>query len=195
MQGASDITTVIPVSEEMLAVIGTSAGARSGWPNNSVAFAIDLQSALAPASFRFIAMPSEEQLTAPSGEQSLFLIVRRNACERLRGGQLSMDEKQRCLLTPQLHPIVIAIRDCTLPAASALPTDCQMYRAALRDLGSGPAWRARTGGRLLHLVVNRSSPHCRIENAYRRALERTADARPDRPAMRHQPKQIVPWLS
>ena len=111
----------IQVSPEMLALVGKGSLGADPWPANPVALAIDLSGLREPPTFQFFAQPRAKELSADHDLQRLVLIVARDACERLRGSQLGLQSGRAYLLTAELRAIGLAIRDCALPAAAALP--------------------------------------------------------------------------
>jgi len=121
MQRDESATELIRVSDEMLAIIGTAPLSQQGWPDRAVAFAIDLREVRQPPSLRFFAEPTREPPAGEDGFPCLYFIVTREACERLRGGPLSIHGDYTYLLAPSMRPILRAIRDCALPEGSAAP--------------------------------------------------------------------------
>ena len=111
----------IQVSSEMLALVGKGSLGADPWPTNPVALVIDLSGFREPPTFRFLAQPSAEELSVDSDLQRLVFIVARDACERLRGSRLGLENGRAYLLTADLRAIGLAIRDCALPAPAALP--------------------------------------------------------------------------
>ena len=121
MAAGTPIMDSIQVSPEMLALVGKGSLGADPWPASPVALAIDLSGFREPATFRFFTRPCAEDLSADSDLQRLVFIVARDACERLRGSQLGLENGRAYLLTADLRAIGLAIRDCALPAAAALP--------------------------------------------------------------------------
>ena len=117
----SETPELIQVSDEMLAVIGSAPLSQDGWPDQSVVLAIDLRDDRQPATLRFFPDPNREAPTGEDGSRRLYFIVTREACERLRGGPLSIQGDYSYLLAPSMRPILLSIRDCALPKASATP--------------------------------------------------------------------------
>ena len=111
----------IPVSEEMLAGLGRGAMGSEAWPADPVAFEIYFGDRRTPAYLRFHAQPDATLGTDASGEERLIQIVSRGACERLLGATLGWEEGSVRCLPAALQAIAVAMRDCQLPAASALP--------------------------------------------------------------------------
>jgi AraC family transcriptional activator of pyochelin receptor len=121
MQQDESATELIQVSDEMIAMIGTAPLSQQGWPDQPVAFAIDLRDSRQPPSLRFFGEPTREPPVGEGGFPCLYFIVTREACERLRGGPLSILGDYTYLLGPSMRPILQSIRDCALPKASATP--------------------------------------------------------------------------
>ena len=111
----------IQVSAEMLAMVGRGPAGEQAWPANPVAFVIDVSGFREPPAFRFIAAPIENDFHVGSEYERVIFLVAREACERLRGQHLNMEDGRSYLLTAELRSIALAIRDCALPPAAALP--------------------------------------------------------------------------
>jgi len=108
----------IDVSPEMLTLVGVGDLGEHRWPPNPVAF--EMGFAEGPLSFLFHGSPSVESLGA-SIETRLLLIIDRNACERLLGGNLGLADRAVRYLPPEMNTIAVAIRDCALSPAASTP--------------------------------------------------------------------------
>ncbi len=108
----------IDVSPEMLTLVGIGAMGDHRWPTSPVALEFEYGS---PATFRFHLQPSLASLEKSDGETRVIFIVGRDACERLLGAKLELADAETFFLPAELRGIALAIRDCTLPAAAALP--------------------------------------------------------------------------
>lgn len=106
----------IEVSPEMLTLVGAGDVGRHCWPPRPVAFELDERLGLT-----FYAKPTRSQLNRSDISNRLILIIDRAACERLLGGDLSFSDGTSFLIPAELKAIALAIRDCTMPAAVALP--------------------------------------------------------------------------
>ena len=108
----------IDVSPEMLTLVGTGALGDHRWPTSPVAFEFDFAS---PATFRFHAGPTGRALQSNGGDVRMIFVVARDACDRLLGAPLNIADGDSFFLPVELRGIALAIRDCTLPKASAAP--------------------------------------------------------------------------
>lgn len=111
----------IEVSHEMLAFVGRGALSPLPWPDAAVALIFDVSGSHEPPTVRFDANPGSVQLGAGAEFERIIFVVSRLACERLRGKCLGLADAQNYLLTGELHAIALAIRDCKLPDAAAIP--------------------------------------------------------------------------
>jgi AraC family transcriptional activator of pyochelin receptor len=111
----------IEVSHEMLAFVGRGDLSPLPWPDAAVALIFDVSGSREPPTLRFDADPRSVQLGAGAELDRIIFIVSRDACERLRGKGLGLTDGQNYLLTGELHAIALAIRDCKLPDAAAIP--------------------------------------------------------------------------
>ena len=111
----------IPVSEEMLALVGTGTIGDNLGPGNSVAFEINPGSSPGPASLRFHAAPSHTGLDRSAADSRLILIVTREACERVLGGALDMEDQSMRYLPAEMKAIALAIHDCDMPEGACAP--------------------------------------------------------------------------
>lgn len=107
----------IEVSPEMLTLLGSGTIGARAWPEGAVA----LEFSGAAGDFQFHERPTEAVLNARSNQQRMIFIVARTACERLLGGPLELEDRTSYLLSAEHRAIVVAIRDCPLAAAAALP--------------------------------------------------------------------------
>ncbi len=107
----------IDVSPEMLTLVGIGELGELRWPSGSVAFEVTFDGG--SSNFTFHEDPID-QLKA-SGDVRLLLIVARDACERLLGQALDFSDQSIRYLRPEMSSIAVAIRDCALPSAAALP--------------------------------------------------------------------------
>lgn len=108
----------IDVSSEMLTLVGMGALGEHRWPTCPVAIELGFGQ---PLDFRFHRHPTADGLSRHDGEVRLILIVAEEACERLLGGPLDLADGDSFFLPAELRGIALAIRDCALPAAAALP--------------------------------------------------------------------------
>ena len=111
----------IAVSEEMLALIGRGVIARFAWPADPIAFEIHFGDRRTPAHLRFHADPAATLSASEDEEERLIQIVSRTACERLLCAPLGWEEGSVRYLPAVLQGIAVAVRDCQLQAATALP--------------------------------------------------------------------------
>jgi len=116
--GAWGRMEAIDVSPEMLTLVGIGEPGEHRWPSDPVAF--DLEFGDGPANLTFHANPTVSQLGI-SAEARLILIVARDACERVFGQDLGLNDQSVRYLPAELNAIVAAIRDCTLPSAASTP--------------------------------------------------------------------------
>ena len=108
----------IDVSPEMLTLVGNGAMGDHRWPTMPVALEFDFGS---PATFRFHDHPAVAALDEGDDEIRMIFIVAREACERLLGGELELANSETFFLPPEMRSIALAIRDCALQPAAALP--------------------------------------------------------------------------
>jgi AraC family transcriptional activator of pyochelin receptor len=108
----------IDVSPEMLTLVGTGGLGEHRWPPSPTAFEIDFGN---PVRFRFHRRAQRRLLENRGHEVRLLLIVAGDACERLLGNALDMADGETFFLPTELRTIALAIRDCELPEAAALP--------------------------------------------------------------------------
>jgi len=108
----------IDVSPEMLTLVGTGGLGEHRWPSSPAAFEIDFGN---PIRFRFHRCAERRPLENRGNEVRLLLIVAGEACERLLGSALEMADGETFFLPTELRTIALAIRDCELPVAAALP--------------------------------------------------------------------------
>lgn len=106
----------IEVSPEMLTLLGAGDVGSHRWPPRAFGFELDEQLRLT-----FHNMPSVTELNERGDRSRLLMLVDRAACERLYGGNLDLDDGGTYLLPAELRAITLAIRDCAMPAAAALP--------------------------------------------------------------------------
>lgn len=111
----------VPVSVEMLALVGNGDLGAHAWPADPVAFEIDFGDHRTPARLRFHQQPALTLQANSDGELRLIQIVARAACERLLGQPLDWEEGSIRYLPVALQGIAVAVRDCRLPAPAALP--------------------------------------------------------------------------
>jgi AraC family transcriptional activator of pyochelin receptor len=121
MSAETPTMEAIEVSAEMLAFVGQGNPGAQPWPMNPVAFIIDISGYHEPPTFRFHGSPTHELLSESAELSRILLIVAKEACERLLGAQLTLECGRAYLLTADFRTIGVAIRDCDLPAAAALP--------------------------------------------------------------------------
>jgi len=112
---------VIPVSDEMIAFLGSGEVSHDDWPAEAVALVIDVSGMREPPTFRFFDDAAGMRPAEGAGLPRLVLVVARAACERLRGCTLQMEDGRAYLLTADLRAIAFSIRDCALSEAAALP--------------------------------------------------------------------------
>lgn len=120
-QALSASMEAVPVSVEMLALVGSGDLGEHAWPADPVAFEIDFGDHKTPAQLRFHQQPVATLGQGSGSELRLIQIVARGACERLLGGALDWAEGSVRYLPVALQGIALAVRDCRLPAAAALP--------------------------------------------------------------------------
>ena len=117
----SPIMETIQVSAEMLALVGQGRIGAHPWPTTPVAFIIDVSGYREPPTFRFVSHPDADQLCEHGNLERLIFIVARDACDRLRGQPIALEDGRAYLLTSELRAIALSIRDCSLPAPAAEP--------------------------------------------------------------------------
>jgi AraC family transcriptional activator of pyochelin receptor len=108
----------IDVSPEMLALVGNGELGEHRWPSEPVAF--ELAVGEGPASFTFHGKPTSVQFGSTS-DVRLILIVAREACERVFGQPLGLEDRSVRYLPAELNSIAAAIVDCDQPAAASTP--------------------------------------------------------------------------
>lgn len=106
----------IEVSPEMVALIGSGEFPGHPWPPEPVALSYTLGSVGNPATVRWIADPSEDDVD----HGQLLLIVSASAVRRLFGS-LSSDQQGCFHITQELREIALAIWDCAMPEAVREP--------------------------------------------------------------------------
>nr|WP_314443655.1 AraC family transcriptional regulator [uncultured Sphingomonas sp.] len=111
----------IYVSPEMLAVVGDGVPSRETWPANAVALEIFFGDRRSPARLHFHGQSAASLAEGTAGEARLLQLVARDACERLLGQPLDWEGGSVRYLPAGLQAIAVAIRDCRLPPAAALP--------------------------------------------------------------------------
>ena len=111
----------IDVSPEMLTLVGRGRVGTHRWPSSSVAFEIDFGGTRTPGSFRFHEAPTSDSLNEAAHTARLIFIVTREACERLLGTELALEDGAVRCLPADLRTIALAIRDCAYPPAAATP--------------------------------------------------------------------------
>ena len=134
----------IQVSPEMVTLIGSGAVGEHGWPPEPVAFAIDDR-----LSMTFHAAPDRALLDRAGSSSRVLLIVARSACEWLFGGPLALEDGASYRLPAELRAIAIALRDCTMSEAAALPyrlaKSIELVCEILRASGEGSLFAAALG--------------------------------------------------
>lgn len=111
----------IDVSPEMLALVGTGELGGHQWPHDPVVLEICFGDILTPARLRYHDRLRPDALRRNGGEQRLLQIVARSACLRLLGRPLGWEDGAIRYLPAGLQSIALAIRDCRLPLAAAVP--------------------------------------------------------------------------
>lgn len=106
----------IEVSAEMLTLIGCGLIGDRAWPSEPVAIILDERLAMT-----FLARPEPALLECADKGRRVLLVISRSACERLLGGPLELEDGTSYLLSADLRAIALALRDCAMPAATALP--------------------------------------------------------------------------
>lgn len=146
----------IDVSPEMLTLVGMGVMGDHRWPPSPVAFEFDFGS---PATFRFHLKPNSAALNEADGEVRMIFIVARDACERLLGASLDLEDAETFFLPSELRGIALAIRDCALPAASALPyrlaKSIELMCEIMAALGAGKLTQASGPATLTQLDLQR----------------------------------------
>lgn len=120
-QALATVMEAIHVSHEMVALIGSGPLGEHEWPADPVALEIEFGDRQTPASIRFHKLPGDTLGAGPVDQLRLIQIVARDACQRLLGQPLEWEDGSVRYLPAGLHGIAAAIRDCRLPAATALP--------------------------------------------------------------------------
>ena len=123
----------IEVSPEMLTLWGVGAVGAHPFPPRAVAFTIDEQ-----LTVTFHETPNLASLGSEGLANRIILLVDRLACERLLAGHLSFVDGETYLVPGEVRAIALALRDCTLHPAAALPYRlaksiellCEMMRAS-----------------------------------------------------------------
>lgn len=120
--GQSAIMDWIDVSPEMTSFIGQGGIGNARWPDgDTVAFIYRFGGSDTPATFEFRARPSRQQLDQDREVTRLILIVTVEACERILGDTLNLTDGQGYHLPANMRAIALAIRDCALAPAAAMP--------------------------------------------------------------------------
>ena len=108
----------IDVSPEMLTLVGSGAIGEHRWPTSSIAIEFAFTS---PATFRVQQNPTASALDATGRQVRVIFLVAREACERLLGSALDLEDGATFFLPADMGGIALAIRDCALPPPAALP--------------------------------------------------------------------------
>lgn len=111
----------VDVSHEMISMVGLGRVPELAWPENSVALLFGFGGVEEPATLRYLADPTYEALDWDDSRGRLIFIVSQEACERLCGGAVVMEDGAYYHLNADLRTIAMAIRDCTLPEAVRTP--------------------------------------------------------------------------
>ncbi|HEY1143474.1 MAG TPA: AraC family transcriptional regulator [Sphingomicrobium sp.] len=119
--GVGERMEAIDVSPEMLTLVGTGELGEHRWPSLAVAFEIRFGDDRDPSSFTFHGAPRFDDLDDRSGRPRLILLVAREACDRVHGQALDFADQTVRYLPASLSTIALAIRDCALQPAAALP--------------------------------------------------------------------------
>jgi AraC family transcriptional regulator, transcriptional activator of the genes for pyochelin and ferripyochelin receptors len=130
---------IVEVSPEMLTLLGAGDVGGHRWPPRSVAFELDDKFELT-----FHARPDRSGLARSTNLNRLILIVDRSACERVNEGPIDFDDGATYILPTELRAIALALRDCAMPEAAAVP-----YRLAKSIELLCEILRARTAGEIL----------------------------------------------
>ena len=107
----TDCRTVVEVSDEMLALIGSGPLVAGSWPQEAAAFAFEMAGADGSATLRYWA--EAEGATEDALRAQVILIVARSACRRIFS-QLPNREGM-FHIPPKLRAIVAAVLHCPLP--------------------------------------------------------------------------------
>ncbi|HEY5459118.1 MAG TPA: AraC family transcriptional regulator [Sphingomicrobium sp.] len=146
----------IDVSPEMLTLVGMGAMGDHRWPTSPVAFEFDFGS---PATFRFHLKPSLTALDKVQDEVRMIFIVAHEACERLLGAALEISDAEAFFLPAEMRAIALAIRDCALQPAAALPyrlaKSIELLCEILGALGAGRLTLANGPATLSQLDLQR----------------------------------------
>jgi len=111
----------MPVSPDMIALVGAGQIGDMAFPANAVAFVFDFST----GSFRYLARPTATVLDAGGDQSRLIVVVAQTACLRLLGRPVGMADGCCYHLPANLRAMALAVRDCTLPQGAQLP-----YRGA-----------------------------------------------------------------
>ena len=106
----------IEVSPEMLTLLGAGDVGSHRWPPRALGFELDEEFRLT-----FHAQPTAAALNERCNPLRLVMLVDRNACERLFGAPIRLEDRATYLLPAELRAIARAIGDCTMPPEAALP--------------------------------------------------------------------------
>jgi AraC family transcriptional activator of pyochelin receptor len=146
----------IDVSPEMLTLVGIGALGEHRWPTSPVAFEFDFGS---PVTCRFHESPTIRAFDQGDDEQRLIFIIAREACERLFGGPLLLEDDATHFLPAELRVMALAIRDCAFAPATALPyrlaKSIEMMCELMSALGAGRLAPAGVGANLSQLDLQR----------------------------------------
>lgn len=146
----------IDVSPEMLTLVGMGTVGDHRWPTSPVALEFDFGN---PAVFRFHLKPSPASLDKSRGDVRMVFIVARDACERLLGAGLELADKDSFFLPAEMRAIALAIRDCSLQSAAALPyrlaKSIELLCEILGALGAGKLTQACGPASLCQLDLQR----------------------------------------
>jgi AraC family transcriptional activator of pyochelin receptor len=111
----------LPVSPEMICLVGPGVLGDVWFPEHSAAFVVDS----AGGSFRYHARADAAPLDAGADQPRLILLIAGAACTRLLGRTVAITEGRGYHLPANLRSIAMAIHDCTLPEEARL-----VYRGA-----------------------------------------------------------------
>jgi AraC family transcriptional regulator, transcriptional activator of the genes for pyochelin and ferripyochelin receptors len=146
----------IDVSPEMLTLVGIGAMGDHRWPASPVALEFEFSS---PATFRIHLNPSPGALDKGEDDVRMVFIVAREACERLLGAALEVSDAEAFFLPAEMRAIALAIRDCALQPAAALPyrlaKSIELLCEILGALGAGKLTRANGPATLSKLDLKR----------------------------------------
>ncbi|WP_430404666.1 helix-turn-helix domain-containing protein [Hyphomonas sp.] len=117
----ADCMDAIDVSPELVTFVGAGRLPTDPWPNEPVALLFRFGNDRIASTVEYHSQPDTKSLNVGAGEHRLILVATREACERILGRAIPLDEGGSYFLPSALRTIALTIRDSHLPAAARLP--------------------------------------------------------------------------